>query len=41
MVKAQVGFLIRSNHFIMEYRQLGDSGFRVPVLTLGTGTFGG
>jgi len=25
----------------MEYRQLGGSGFRVPVLTLGTGTFGG
>jgi aryl-alcohol dehydrogenase-like predicted oxidoreductase len=25
----------------MEYRQLGGSGFYVPVLTLGTGTFGG
>ena len=25
----------------MEYRQLGASGFRVPVLCLGTGTFGG
>jgi aryl-alcohol dehydrogenase-like predicted oxidoreductase len=25
----------------MEYRQLGKSGFRVPVLTFGTGTFGG
>jgi len=25
----------------MEYRQLGCSGFKVPVLTLGTGTFGG
>jgi aryl-alcohol dehydrogenase-like predicted oxidoreductase len=25
----------------LEYRQLGASGFRVPVLTLGTGTFGG
>jgi aryl-alcohol dehydrogenase-like predicted oxidoreductase len=25
----------------MEYRQLGGSGFSVPVLTLGTGTFGG
>ena len=26
---------------MMEYRQLGGSGFKVPVLTLGTGTFGG
>ncbi len=25
----------------MEYRQLGGSGLRVPVLTFGTGTFGG
>jgi aryl-alcohol dehydrogenase-like predicted oxidoreductase len=25
----------------MEYRQLGYSGFKVPVLSLGTGTFGG
>jgi len=25
----------------MDYRQLGGSGFRVPVLSLGTGTFGG
>ena len=25
----------------MEYRQLGASGFKIPVLTLGTGTFGG
>ncbi len=25
----------------MEYRQLGGSGLSVPVLTLGTGTFGG
>jgi aryl-alcohol dehydrogenase-like predicted oxidoreductase len=25
----------------MEFRQLGYSGFKVPVLTLGTGTFGG
>src|ERR1700682_4640385 len=25
----------------MEYRTLGASGFRVPVLSLGTGTFGG
>jgi aryl-alcohol dehydrogenase-like predicted oxidoreductase len=26
---------------MMEYRQLGNSGFKVPVLTYGTGTFGG
>src|SRR5882757_834700 len=25
----------------MEFRQLGGSGFMVPVLTMGTGTFGG
>ena len=25
----------------MEYRQLGGSGFKVPALSLGTGTFGG
>lgn len=25
----------------MEYRRLGGSGFKVPVLTPGTGTFGG
>jgi aryl-alcohol dehydrogenase-like predicted oxidoreductase len=25
----------------MEYRRLGNSGFKVPVLTFGTGTFGG
>ncbi len=26
---------------IMEYRQLGRSGFKIPVLSFGTGTFGG
>jgi aryl-alcohol dehydrogenase-like predicted oxidoreductase len=26
---------------IMDYRRLGNSGFKVPALTLGTGTFGG
>ena len=25
----------------MEYRQLGGSGLKVPVLSFGTGTFGG
>lgn len=29
------------NYGKMEYRQLGGSGFKVPVLSLGTGTFGG
>jgi aryl-alcohol dehydrogenase-like predicted oxidoreductase len=28
-------------HFFMEYRQLGRSGLKVPVLSFGTGTFGG
>jgi aryl-alcohol dehydrogenase-like predicted oxidoreductase len=28
-------------HAIMEFRQLGASGFKVPVLSFGTGTFGG
>ncbi len=27
--------------YFMEYRRLGGSGFKVPVLSLGTGTFGG
>src|SRR4051812_20301265 len=30
-----------SNLLVMEFRQLGGSGLKVPVLTLGTGTFGG
>src|SRR5436309_1434684 len=30
-----------SERCVMEYRQLGGSGFKVPVLSLGTGTFGG
>ena len=25
----------------MEYRQLGRSGFKIPVLSFGTATFGG
>src|ERR1700677_3646036 len=32
---------VSSGEAIMEYRQLGGSGFKVPVLSLGTGTFGG
>ena len=35
---ARVGLLASR---VMEHRYLGGSGFRVPVLTLGTGTFGG
>ena len=31
---------IRRNRYIMEFRQLGGSGFKVPALCLGTGTFG-
>src|SRR5262245_61586760 len=31
----------RGGPMTMEFRQLGGSGFRVPVLSLGTGTFGG
>jgi aryl-alcohol dehydrogenase-like predicted oxidoreductase len=30
-----------SRRIVMEYRQLGGSGFKVPALSLGTGTFGG
>ncbi len=30
-----------SHKHIMEYRLLGGSGFKVPVLSFGTGTFGG
>lgn len=29
-----------TEHSTMEFRQLGGSGFKVPVLSLGTGTFG-
>jgi len=32
---------LERTHPTMEYRQLGGSGLKVPVLTLGTGTFGG
>jgi aryl-alcohol dehydrogenase-like predicted oxidoreductase len=32
---------LSSSEAIMEYRLLGRSGFSVPVLTFGTGTFGG
>jgi aryl-alcohol dehydrogenase-like predicted oxidoreductase len=31
----------RHTEVVMEYRFLGRSGFKVPVLSLGTGTFGG
>lgn len=32
---------IQHPHHTMDYRHLGGSGLKVPVLTLGTGTFGG
>jgi len=32
---------VASTTVIMEYRRLGRSGFKVPVLSFGTGTFGG
>jgi aryl-alcohol dehydrogenase-like predicted oxidoreductase len=34
-------FTIEINHTKMEYRTLGKSGLKVPLLSLGTGTFGG
>jgi aryl-alcohol dehydrogenase-like predicted oxidoreductase len=33
--------LINENKIIMDYRLFGNTGMRVPVLSLGTGTFGG
>lgn len=36
-----VNIVLRKNKRIMEYRQLGNSGVRVPVLSFGTATFGG
>ena len=39
---AQDADLARSNReILMDYRLLGRSGFKVPALTFGTGTFGG
>lgn len=34
-------FDTQSKGWIMDYRQLGSSGLRVPALSFGTGTFGG
>jgi aryl-alcohol dehydrogenase-like predicted oxidoreductase len=33
--------VVEERNVIMEFRQLGGSGFKVPALTFGTGTFGG
>jgi aryl-alcohol dehydrogenase-like predicted oxidoreductase len=38
---APTDLALKAEEVFMEYRQLGRSGFRVPVLTLGTATFGG
>ena len=40
--RAQTAALeIKARGGVVEFRQLGASGFKVPALTLGTGTFGG
>jgi hypothetical protein len=36
-----VAVISPKNFFFMDYRTLGRSGFKVPVLSFGTGTFGG
>jgi aryl-alcohol dehydrogenase-like predicted oxidoreductase len=35
------GHFFQQNFFFMDYRNLGRSGLKVPVLSFGTGTFGG
>ena len=39
--QARVGLAAPEVETQMEYRQLGSSGLKVPILTFGTGTFGG
>ena len=39
--KACIGSVCKSIGESMEFRQLGQSGLKVPVLSFGTGTFGG
>jgi aryl-alcohol dehydrogenase-like predicted oxidoreductase len=40
-MQTQTHTMTESGSMAMEFRQLGRSGFKVPVLSFGTGTFGG
>ena len=40
-IKGRIALDLRCIYCVMEFRQLGQSGLKVPVLSFGTGTFGG